>query len=270
MYRLTTFAGRMRTVVAATRRGWALAPSERMARHCCQGRRHYGSPAAAEPFLSGSSGIYVEEMYNAWLQNPASVHKVTQLLLPFSANAVAPSQDLVSASTAAAMALPVDRTHQSGTCCVIPMHPVQLPPSMKSWDVFFRNTDRGAAPGAAYQPPPGIRTEVSTMSVPIVAAAQFDTEKMLSTKVIDDHLAVQAIIRSYQVVGHRFASLDPLDICHHVIDPDYETIKAYHLEEPDLDRVFQLPPTTYIGGGGDILDSERNHQQTRGTMSSLV
>lgn len=77
MYRLTTFAGRMRTVVAATRRGWALAPSERMARHCCQGRRHYGSPAAAEPFLSGSSGIYVEEMYNAWLQNPASVHKVS-------------------------------------------------------------------------------------------------------------------------------------------------------------------------------------------------
>ncbi len=79
MYRLTTFGVRMRTVIAATNRGWSLSPSasERVARPCCQSRRQYGSPAAAEPFLSGSSGIYVEEMYNSWLQNPASVHKVS-------------------------------------------------------------------------------------------------------------------------------------------------------------------------------------------------
>ncbi|KAK2146707.1 hypothetical protein NP493_3597g00002 [Ridgeia piscesae] len=78
MFRLAIFAGRMRTVVAVTRRGWPLSPSERMAATpCCQSRRHYGSPAAAEPFLSGSSGVYVEEMYNSWLQNPASVHKVS-------------------------------------------------------------------------------------------------------------------------------------------------------------------------------------------------
>ena len=32
--------------------------------------------AAQEPFLSGSSSNYVEEMYNAWLENPKSVHKV--------------------------------------------------------------------------------------------------------------------------------------------------------------------------------------------------
>ena len=77
--------------------------------------------------------------------------------------------------------------------------------ALQSWDVFFRNTDRGAAPGAAYQPPPGIRTEVSTVSVavsaPVATAAHFGTDTMLSTKVIDDHLAVQAIIRSYQVWG---------------------------------------------------------------------
>ena len=73
--------------------------------------------------------------------------------------------------------------------------------NLQSWDVFFRNTDQGAPPGAAYQAPPGIRTAVSTVSAPITAAPQFDTENMLSTKVIDDHLAVQAIIRSYQVQG---------------------------------------------------------------------
>lgn len=34
------------------------------------------STAAAEPFLNGNSSAYVEEMYNAWLQNPSSVHAV--------------------------------------------------------------------------------------------------------------------------------------------------------------------------------------------------
>jgi hypothetical protein len=33
--------------------------------------------AAAEPFLNGSSTAYVEEMYNAWLRDPASVHAVS-------------------------------------------------------------------------------------------------------------------------------------------------------------------------------------------------
>lgn len=36
--------------------------------------------AAAEPFLSGSSSVYVEEMYAAWLEDPKSVHKVSSEL----------------------------------------------------------------------------------------------------------------------------------------------------------------------------------------------
>lgn len=39
-------------------------------------KRHYMARAAQEPFLNGSSSVYVEEMYKAWLQDPASVHKV--------------------------------------------------------------------------------------------------------------------------------------------------------------------------------------------------
>lgn len=38
--------------------------------------RCYTAPVAAEPFLSGTSSNYVEEMYYAWLENPKSVHKV--------------------------------------------------------------------------------------------------------------------------------------------------------------------------------------------------
>ena len=62
--------------------------------------RSYASAVAAEPFLNGSSSIYVEEMFNSWQQDPQSVHK--------------------------------------------------------SWDVFFRNTGKGALPGEAYVAPPGI------------------------------------------------------------------------------------------------------------------
>lgn len=39
--------------------------------------RTYNVPAAAEPFLNGSSATYVEDMYNAWLVDPSSVHAVS-------------------------------------------------------------------------------------------------------------------------------------------------------------------------------------------------
>lgn len=41
--------------------------------------RLYNS-AAAEPFLNGSNAGYVEEMYNNWLRDPASVHAVSALV----------------------------------------------------------------------------------------------------------------------------------------------------------------------------------------------
>lgn len=41
-------------------------------------KRSYNA-AAAEPFLNGSSSAYVEEMYNAWLADPKSVHAVSIL-----------------------------------------------------------------------------------------------------------------------------------------------------------------------------------------------
>ena len=41
-----------------------------------KGKRKYATQAAAESFLNGSSSVYVEEMHNAWLKDPSSVHKV--------------------------------------------------------------------------------------------------------------------------------------------------------------------------------------------------
>lgn len=38
---------------------------------------------AQEPFLNGSSGNYVEEMYLSWKEDPKSVHRVSYLTICF-------------------------------------------------------------------------------------------------------------------------------------------------------------------------------------------
>ncbi|CAG9826255.1 unnamed protein product [Diabrotica balteata] len=159
--------------------------------------RSYNVPAASEPFLNGSSGQYVEDMYNAWLVDPSSVHA--------------------------------------------------------SWDSFFRNSSQG---GAGYQAPPSLaplgKNELPVSSfLPALAGSTGLGAAPISEKVIDDHLAVQAIIRSYQIRGHHIAKLDPLGINSADLDdqtPQELVYKNYNFEETDMDRVFKLPSTTFIGG----------------------
>ena len=75
---------------------------------------------------------------------------------------------------------------------------------MQSWDAFFRNAAAGAGPGSAYQAPPSLALPAPN-TLPLsslgstVAAAGLPMGGALNEKIIDDHLAVQAIIRSYQV-----------------------------------------------------------------------
>ncbi|KAM6965290.1 oxoglutarate (alpha-ketoglutarate) dehydrogenase a (lipoamide) isoform 2-T2 [Aplochiton taeniatus] len=120
----------------------------------------------------------------------------------------------------------------------------------KSWDVFFRNANAGAPPGAAYQSPLGL-TEAG---MPLVmTGAQPNVEKL-----VEDHLAVQSLIRAYQVMGHHNASLDPLGIsCVNFDDAPVNTgvqhVGFYGLDETDLDKVFRLPTTTFIGGSESAL-----------------
>ena len=70
---------------------------------------------------------------------------------------------------------------------------------LQSWDAFFRNSTAGAAPGLAYQSPPSLAPTTSLGSLlPLVGGSQV-SQMPVNEKIIDDHLAVQAIIRSYQV-----------------------------------------------------------------------
>ncbi|XP_076329373.1 oxoglutarate dehydrogenase Nc73EF isoform X2 [Tachypleus tridentatus] len=181
--------------------------------------RTFTARAAQEPFLNGSSSVYVEEMYRAWMKDPQSVHK--------------------------------------------------------SWDVFFRSTTAGAEPGQAYQSPPNMmisypltqhavlpslsRPQVTEAVAPATTAvlAPSESEKrQVAPQDIEDHLTVQAIIRSYQIRGHFFAILDPLGINitnsdrYHL---DGYLLKLHNLEDKDMDRLFKLPPTTFIGGSDDVL-----------------
>ncbi|XP_037722256.1 2-oxoglutarate dehydrogenase-like, mitochondrial isoform X2 [Drosophila subpulchrella] len=149
--------------------------------------RTYNS-AAAEPFANGSTASYVEEMYNAWLRDPTSVHT--------------------------------------------------------SWDAYFRSN--------SYVSPPNL-APVQANTLPLTA---FNFGGAVSgaapdSKTIDDHLAVQAIIRSYQIRGHNIAHLDPLEINSPELPGNSSTKSIYanfSFGEQDMERQFKLPSTTFIGG----------------------
>ncbi|XP_026729993.1 2-oxoglutarate dehydrogenase, mitochondrial isoform X2 [Trichoplusia ni] len=129
-----------------------------------------------------------------------------------------------------------------------------------SWDAFFRNATAGAQPGSAYTAPPNLapygKHEVPLTSlVPAGGMPSIAAGSPINEKIIDDHLAVQAIIRSYQARGHLAADVDPLGITTAKLPdlgmraPSSELImrKYFNFDEADMDRVFKLPSTTFIG-----------------------
>jgi len=140
--------------------------------------RQYVTTAALEPFLNGSSSVYVEDMYNAWLNDHKSVHA--------------------------------------------------------SWDAFFKNATAGAQPGEAYAPPPPLYNAPSSQRTfsPDLVHSLVPGTGLTDERIIDDHLAVQAIIRSYQTRGHNVAQLDPLGISSADLDtstPAELVLKSYSL-----------------------------------------
>ncbi|KAJ6658656.1 hypothetical protein lerEdw1_019816 [Lerista edwardsae] len=196
MFHLRTCATKLRPLTAS-QTVKTVSQNKAAAPRTFQQIKCYSAPVAAEPFLSGTSSNYVEEMYYAWLENPKSVHK--------------------------------------------------------SWDIFFRNANAGAAPGTAYQSPPPLSTSLSTLThAQSLVQAQPNVDKL-----VEDHLAVQSLIRAYQVRGHHIAKLDPLGIsCVNFDDStvtDSPNVGFYGLDESDLDKVFHLPTTTFIGGNESAL-----------------
>ncbi|XP_024155066.1 2-oxoglutarate dehydrogenase, mitochondrial [Oryzias melastigma] len=106
----------------------------------------------------------------------------------------------------------------------------------KSWDVFFRNATAKAP--ATHQTPGAL------------VGAQPGVEKL-----VEDHLAVQSLIRAYQVRGHHMAKLDPLGIsCVDFDDtPCPVGLQNVGLDSSDMDRMFRIPKTTFIGGKESAL-----------------
>uniref|UniRef100_A0A8B9RGV7 2-oxoglutarate dehydrogenase complex component E1 n=1 Tax=Astyanax mexicanus TaxID=7994 RepID=A0A8B9RGV7_ASTMX len=122
----------------------------------------------------------------------------------------------------------------------------------KSWDIFFRNANAGAPPGTAYQSPPPLGVSLAELTqAQSLVGAQPNVEKL-----VEDHLAVQSLIRAYQVMGHHNANLDPLGISCVNFDEAPVILSPncfYGLDETDLDKVFRLPTTTFIGGTESAL-----------------
>ena len=121
-----------------------------------------------------------------------------------------------------------------------------------SWDAYFR--------GIMYTPPPSLgntRANEVPLSAIVpqlagVGAAVGGAAVGMgspSAKAIDAHLAVQTTIRSYQVRGHLAAKIDPLNINNMSREEARKLIiRSAVVKDSDLDTVFQLPPTTWIGG----------------------
>ncbi|XP_020713905.1 2-oxoglutarate dehydrogenase, mitochondrial isoform X2 [Ceratitis capitata] len=117
-----------------------------------------------------------------------------------------------------------------------------------SWDAYFRSNSYNAPPD--FQP---VQRNLVPLSSSINALSSGGA---IDSKTIEDHLAVQAIIRSYQIRGHNIAHLDPLEI--NVAElPDNCSTKAIYANfsfgEQDMDRPFKLPSTTFIGGDETTL-----------------
>ncbi|ETE69015.1 2-oxoglutarate dehydrogenase-like, mitochondrial, partial [Ophiophagus hannah] len=79
----------------------------------------------------------------------------------------------------------------------------------KSWDLFFRNATAKALPG---QPLPSSLPDLSETKTSLIQSHGLTKAPGKAEKLVEDHLAVQSLIRAYQIRGHHVAQLDPLGI----------------------------------------------------------
>ncbi|XP_067828627.1 2-oxoglutarate dehydrogenase-like, mitochondrial [Heptranchias perlo] len=126
----------------------------------------------------------------------------------------------------------------------------------KSWAMFFRNSNVSASSGSV------LNSTSPLGSLPAPAHSQGRTQTSAKAeKLIEDHLAVQSLIRAYQIRGHHVAQLDPLGILDADLDSSIpfdlittmDKLGYYGLHESDLDKVFRLPTTTFIGGNESAI-----------------
>nr|CAB3264555.1 2-oxoglutarate dehydrogenase-like, mitochondrial [Phallusia mammillata] len=129
----------------------------------------------------------------------------------------------------------------------------------QSWNSYFRSVNAGVPPGQAYQSPPTIGGSPAT--IPVTTSTTVDAGQIRD--VVDEHLSVQALIRGYQIRGHLLSNLDPLGISkgRSEMDNTFDRLSRNMLVmgrdnpfgESEMDKVYQLPKTTMIGGSENAL-----------------
>lgn len=108
-----------------------------------------------------------------------------------------------------------------------------------SWQSYFKNLDSGKSSSESFAAPPSI---VPTPSGGV--ASVVPTGSMGSGNVLN-HLKVQLLVRAYQVRGHSYAKIDPLEINFGNSDAPRAkelTLEHYGFTEKDLDSEITLGP----------------------------
>ena len=141
-----------------------------------------------------------------------------------------------------------------------------------SWAVYFKAVEAGAAPGAAFTPPPGLQTASS--SAPAVAhggggggSGGMDASK----DSVRRNLAVAHIIRAFSVRGHEVSRLDPLGLKHrpHTVIPelDYKTYGCF--SEADLDAPLPIGGQFGLSGFLGKEGGERGRERAGGGQIAI-
>lgn len=108
-----------------------------------------------------------------------------------------------------------------------------------SWDLYFKNVNKGAVPGAAFLPPPTIMNGISSVNMKISNTSSISNDNAG----VNHALALSNLIRSYQLHGHHSANLDPLGLAERKPEPDF---KKYGFTEADMDLKVTIPANLYV------------------------
>ena len=181
----------------------------------------------SEAFLNGSSTAYIEEIYNAWLSDPKSVHKSWDIY--FRTNSIQQPSTLG-----------VEKLQPSSSS----QHLVPSTSSAELNSILSLLQQMSANMG--------LNTNANRYAASLIPSTPEE-------KLVEDHLKLYALIRSYQIRGHKKASLDPLairkslDVTSETHVPADLTPEFYNFTPEDMSREFKLPKTTFIGGNEQSL-----------------
>lgn len=139
----------------------------------------------------------------------------------------------------------------------------------RSWAAYFSQVNAGVPPGSAYVPPPEYANSlIHPAALPInnmsqnmsTGMTQHSSSGNISSKDADSSVAVQRLIRAYQVRGHHLAELDPLGILDADLDsstPEEILSAESFFTQADMAKTYDVSNmNTSIGGAEGVLPLE--------------